>query len=153
MSAWKEQLFGVIATILVLLFVGVWTAVVIMTFRPPPDGLPESVVITAGTLATTMATITSAALGFTVAEVKAKNAPRGKAPAVTFKEVSAEVGWPTFLATLAYVVVGVVVLITWMITDEGSPELVATFAFSVLGWLAGGAGVAFRSPSRTGGER
>lgn len=144
----RSQLITLIGATVILLFVFVWGSVLISvwTYTPGDEGgvapVGAAMVVAAGTLSTTVGTLTAGALGFTIADVK-KDPDRQ----VTVVTIGKQLNAPTAWAVFAYLIVGVAVLITWLFREDVAPELVVTFGFSILGWLVGGAGAAFRDPS------
>lgn len=143
----RAQLITIIGAAVILAFVGVWGWVLILVWTqvPPPGSstiaLGNALVVTAGTLTTTVGTLTAGALGFTIADVKKKESLE-----VTVVNVGKQLSVPTAWAIVAYLLVGLAVLVTWIAREGVAPELIVTFGFSILGWLVGGAGAAFRDP-------
>jgi hypothetical protein len=150
----KENILNVIAFAVLALFIGVWAIILerVWTYDPtdtePQLALATGIVMAAGLLATTIGTVTASALGFTIAEVKAKSLVNA---GVSFnaQTVGAQVTTSTLAAILAYIAVGLGVFFTWVYRESASPEVVSVFALSLLGWLVGAAGIAFKSVSET----
>jgi hypothetical protein len=117
----------------------------------------DGVIIVAGTLAATIGSLTSAALGFSIADVKssaragsAASAAGEEAPtAMTAKEIGRAVGAGVASAVLAYLLVGVLVLVVYLLKEDVAPEFFSAFALSAVGWILGGGATALRSPSPT----
>ena len=154
----RAQLINLIGGTVVALFVIAWVWVLFLVWSgTPPEGEPvalgAALVVAVGTLTTTVGTLTASTLGFTIADVK-----RDPNKDVTVVNVGSEIPLAAAVAIVAYLLVGVAVLATWIIKESVSPELVVTFGFSILGWLVGGASGAFSTttsapnPSTPGGS-
>jgi hypothetical protein len=145
----KANLFNLLAFAILACFIGVWVYIMKQvadfhrTDELPTLELATGVVSLAGLLSTTIATITASALGFTIAEVKA----RATADSTGFdaRAVGAATSTPTLLAILAYTGVAVAVFFTWVANEDVSPEVLSVFALSSIGWLVGSAPVVFKS--------
>ncbi len=151
MMAWiKANIFNLIAVAVLACFAGVWIYIMkqVVDFQPsdeePVLKLATGVVTLAGLLATTIATITASALGFTVAEVKAQ-AGTDSSIKLNAATVGSNLTTPTTLAVIVYVLVSVGVFFTWIANEEISPEVLSVFALSSIGWLVGSASVAFKT--------
>lgn len=159
----KDQLVAIIGGVLVAVFVAVWGMLLwqVWTFEPTDAAselvFGDGVIIVAGTLAATIGSLTSAALGFSIADVKssarassAASAAGEEAPtAMTAKEIGRAVGAGVASAVLAYLLVGVLVLVVYLLKEDVAPEFFSAFALSAVGWILGGGATALRSPSPT----
>lgn len=156
----KEQLVAIIGAVLVAVFAAVWGVLLwqVWSFVPteaaPEPVFGEGAILVAGTLATTVGSLTAAALGFSIAEVKtsaqasAVASAAGDAPdPVTAKAIGRAVGSGVAWAVLAYLVVGVLVLAVYLLKEGIAPEFFSAFALSAVGWILGGGAIALRSPS------
>lgn len=159
----KKQLIAIIGAALVLAFVAVWGVLLweVWSFVPSKKGdLPgfgEGAVLIAGMLATTVGSLTAAALGFSIAEVKAevqlkaKESEAGVAPPqVTAGAIGESVGPGVAFAVLAYLLVGLAVLFVYLVKEPVAPEFFSAFALSAVGWILGGGAVALRSTQPDG---
>lgn len=148
----KQNIFNLIASAVLACFAGVWIFIMkkVADFKPttkePVLELATGVVSLAGLLATTISTITASALGFTVAEVKAK-AKADTTINVDAATVGTSLTTPTVLAVIVYILVSVGVFFTWIANEAESPEVLSVFALSSIGWLVGSASVAFKTTS------
>ena len=156
----------VIAITILLMFIGIWAWILWRAVEDPSASIPNQFVVAAGTLSTLLASLTSAAIGAAIAEVKVGSeltagdvAPPADTGPEALKEyrkrladsrrsvnvvtVVQALSWRTKTAILTYVVVGLAVLAVWLVLDAASPEIVASFALSIVGWLIGAAGVVF----------
>lgn len=145
-GALREQLITIIGAAVVAVFVAAWAWVLWLVWAQPPGADPVTLggalVATAGALSTTVATLTASALGFTIADVKNRDDV-----SLSVSTVGKELSKPAAAAILAYLIVGLAVLVTWVVRESVAPELVVTFGFSILGWLVGGASAAFGTKS------
>ncbi|MDN3496224.1 hypothetical protein QL996_09815 [Planococcus sp. APC 4015] len=159
----KNQLVAIIGAVLVLVFVIVWGVLIWEVWRfTPTEEVPlpvfgEGAVLIAGLLATTIGSLTSASLGFSIAEVKANaqaNATQSGAgetpPPVTAAAIGQAVGAGAAWAVIAYLAVGVAVLFVFLLREAVAPEFFSAFALSAVGWILGGGSVALRSTSPSG---
>ncbi|QAY74369.1 hypothetical protein ET445_14560 [Agromyces protaetiae] len=66
-------------------------------------------------------------------------------PTVSLTEVAHNLNWRVIVAIVFYVLVGLAVLVVWLVLDwtEDSPDIVTTFALSIVGWFVGAAGIVF----------
>jgi hypothetical protein len=153
----KNHIFDIIAVLILLVFVSVWIAVLAQVWAYPvgvAEGTPISavprlalssaLVLAAGVLATTIGTQTAGALGFAVAEV----ASTSGTGAISAQAVAQKLPLWTYVGIAVYLLVGLVVFLTWLVKEQTAPELVIAFALSLLGWLIGAAGVAFRPATK-----
>ena len=146
-----RYLLKVIAGTVLVLFAGIWGFIcyqILTPFTIPTDAVPtrvvlsDAVVTTAGFLATTVGTATAAILGITVAQVKTGtgqgDSDQQQAGSLATQAAN-KVGDDKMLvfAVALYFAVGIMILVTWLIRPESSPELVQTFALSILGWAGG----------------
>lgn len=158
----KDQLVAIIGAALVAVFVAVWSVLLWQVWNfVPTDDTPELVfgdgtIIVAGTLATTVGSLTAAALGFSIADVKSAArtssvaSAAGEAPtAMTAREIGRAVGTGVAWAVLAYLLVGVLVLLVYLLKEDVAPEFFSAYALSAVGWILGGGATALRSPSPT----
>lgn len=143
-----NNVFTVIAAVIIVIFVGTWLAVLVPYWGynlDPAAPLPAPVlgsglVLAAGLLATTMGTQTASSLGFAVAQVRHET----RGGAFTAQAVATRLSGATYAAIFAYLAVGLAVFITWLVKQSVAPEVLTAFALSLLGWLIGAAGVIFR---------
>jgi hypothetical protein len=149
----KTHIFDIIAVLILLIFASAWIAVLAQVWAHPPIdpatgvapalaprlALSSALVLAAGVLATTIGTQTAAALGFTVAEVKAV-----KGAALTAQDVALKLPIWTYIGIVVYLLVGLAVFLTWLLKEATAPEVVIAYALSLLGWLIGAAGVVFK---------
>jgi hypothetical protein len=150
-----NNVFTVIAAVIIVIFVGTWLAVLIPFWQysvdpaaPVPVPAPvlgSGLVLAAGLLATTLGTQTASSLGFAVAEVR--HEARGT---FTAQAVAKRLSGATYAAIFAYLVVGLAVFLTWLVKQTVAPEVLTAFALSLLGWLIGAAGVIFKPLSDEG---
>jgi hypothetical protein len=141
-----ERILRVLAVWFLLLFVGVWVAVVVAVIRFQPSAsvpaldLSDAVVVTAGFIATAVGAGTAAVLGIAIQKVQADvTKPLLLAASDALKDKMLAFG------VLVYAGVGTVVLITWLARPEVSPDLMKTFALGALGWFAGAFAGVFKS--------
>ncbi|MFF2370298.1 hypothetical protein [Agromyces sp. NPDC058110] len=145
---------AVIAVVMLLLFAGIWTWILVLSLIDAAAGNPASIgnefVVAAGALSTLLASLTSASIGSAIADVKGqKSDGKGGSPAssvMTVEKVAAELSWRSKAAIVVYILVGLGVLGVWLVMDTLSPEVVTAFALSLVGWLIGAAGIVFESP-------
>jgi hypothetical protein len=142
-----------IATVFILLFLILWGALLVDVFTFDPTPSDPQVVLTDAQqtilafLATTLATGTAAVLGITIVnDTSQRNTTTG-----TFR-TQARASWAVitessilWLGIAAYLVVGVLVLLAWYFKGSVSPEPIATFGASVLGWGAGAVAAVFKA--------
>jgi hypothetical protein len=153
----KNHIFDIIAVLILLVFVSVWIAVLAQVWAYPAGvaegdttsavprlALSSALVLAAGVLATTIGTQTAGALGFAVAEVAATSGTG----AISAQAVAQKLPLWTYVGIAVYLVVALAVFLTWLVKEQTAPELVIAFALSLLGWLIGAAGVAFRPATR-----
>lgn len=153
----KNHIFDIIAVLILLVFVSVWIAVLAQVWAYPAGvaegattsavprlALSSALVLAAGVLATTIGTQTAGALGFAVAEV----ASTSGTGAISAQAVAQKLPLWTYVGIAVYLLVGFAVFLTWLVKEQTAPELVIAFALSLLGWLIGAAGVAFRPATR-----
>jgi hypothetical protein len=156
----KNHIFDIVAVLILLVFVSVWIAVLAQVWAYPPTdpalpagtpvpeaprlALSSALVLAAGVLATTIGTQTAGALGFAVAEV----ASTSGTGAISAQAVAQKLPLWTYVGIAVYLLVGLAVFLTWLVKEQTAPELVIAFALSLLGWLIGAAGVAFRPATK-----
>lgn len=153
----KNHIFDIIAVLILLVFVCVWIAVLAQVWAYPAGvaegatisavprlALSSALVLAAGVLATTIGTQTAGALGFAVAEV----ASTSGTGAISAQAVAQKLPLWTYVGIAVYLLVGFAVFLTWLVKEQTAPELVIAFALSLLGWLIGAAGVAFRPATK-----
>lgn len=162
MDVLRRHMFNMIAFVFLALFVAVWGSVLLRVGFWVPDGrtaappLNGALVTAAGVLATSLSSLTSSALGFTIAEVRQAEASDrtartagsgpGSVPApLNPSEVSARLSGRIVAAIIVYMAVGLLVLLLWLAKGTASTDLIGAFALSLLGWLIGAAGVVFQT--------
>jgi len=158
-SAVAKGLTALIALTFVGLFVFFWADVLVdIRGFEPTDEMPRLVLTDAqktilSVLSTAVATGTAAVLGITIVQeqqmaLAAQDADASKAKVLwaTIKQVltTAVVLW---IGILAYLIIGVLVVVTWYNNSTIAPEVVATFGASVLGWGAGAIAAVFKAAS------
>jgi len=158
-SAVAKGLTALIALTFVGLFVFFWADVLVdIPGFEPTDEMPRLVLTDAqktilSVLSTAVATGTAAVLGITIVQeqqmaLAAQDADASKAKVLwaTIKQVltTAVVLW---IGILAYLIIGVLVVVTWYNNSTIAPEVVATFGASVLGWGAGAIAAVFKAAS------
>lgn len=142
-----NNVFTVIAAVIIIIFAGTWLAVLIPYWQYTLDPaapiaapvLGSGLVLAAGLLSTTLGTQTASSLGFAVSQVRHET--RGNFTAQT---VAKRLSGASYAAIFAYLGVGLAVFITWLVKQSVAPEVLTAFALSLLGWLIGAAGVIFR---------
>jgi len=155
----KNRLVAIIGATLVLAFVAVWGVLIwevwsfVPTAETPLPLFQPGTVLIAGTLATAVGSLTSAALGFSIADVKATAQAEaaagggGVVPPPTTAAIGQAIGSGIVFAVLAYLAVGVIVLIVYLLRENVAPEFFTAFALSAVGWILGGGAIALRSPT------
>ena len=147
---------GIVVVVLVL-FAAIWLWICwqIWSFAPtaeqPQLPLPTAVVTTAGYLATTVGTATAAVLGLTVATVALQTQDRTVGTLSTAAASRVKDDLMLVLAVAVYFAIGVVILVTWVVRSDVAPELVSTFALSILGWAGGAVSAVLRAPTAPSG--
>lgn len=156
----REQLFNIIAVVFLALFVAVWGTVLLQVGFWVPDGrstapqLNGAVVCAAGVLSTSLSSLTSSALGFTISEVRRDQKDSGRAAGtgtVRTGEVTSRLSGRIVTAVMVYLVIGLLVLAVWLAKGQASTDLINAFSLSLLGWIIGAAGVVFQT-ERTADE-
>ncbi len=142
-----------IAAVFILLFLVLWGSLLVQVFTFDPTPQEPQLVLTDAQqtilafLATALATGTAAVLGITiVTDTRAGSTTTG-----SFR-TQARASWAVitessilWLGIAAYLVVGVLVLLAWYFKGDVSPEPIATFGASVLGWGAGAVAAVFKA--------
>lgn len=149
LRAIKIPLLQIIACGFLVFFAAIWLWIgwKVWQYEPTPTDKPriefsDPLVMTAGVLASAVAAGTAAILG--IAIQRALKPSDGTFSARFNAGVSES---PLIqLGVLAYLVVGVVVLIVWIANPNEAPDMVATFGAGALGWLAGAFSAVFRAP-------
>jgi F0F1-type ATP synthase assembly protein I len=151
----RRQLFNIIAVVFLALFVAVWGTVLVQVGFWVPDGrstapdLNGAVVCAAGVLSTSLSSLTSSALGFTIAEVRRDQQDRDRAAgekgAVNTGEVTMRLSGRIVTAVMVYLVIGLLVLAVWLLKGQAGTDLIGAFSLSLLGWIIGAAGVVFQT--------
>ena len=154
----RQQLFNIIAVVFLALFVAVWGTVLIQVGFWVPDGrstapqLNGAVVCAAGVLSTSLSSLTSSALGFTISEVRRDQQDRSAGTGagagtgtVRTGEVTRRLSGRIVTAVMVYLVVGLLVLAVWLAKGQASTDLINAFSLSLLGWIIGAAGVVFQT--------
>jgi hypothetical protein len=160
-SAVAKGLTALIALTFVGLFVYFWSDVLLDIRDFKPTAQSPRLVLTDGqktilsVLSTAVATGTAAVLGITIVQerqvqlrvlAEGGTPSKGKVAWETFKQVftTAAVLW---IGILAYLIIGVLVVVAWYNESAVAPEVVATFGASVLGWGAGAIAAVFKASS------
>lgn len=145
-----DTLKTIFAAIFLALFIALWTwiGVIVLNYTPTDDApvavVPQPLALVGGLAAGAVAAATAAALGINAEKVKVKVKVAGtdteeEAQATTFgqRATAATSSWFIVVAAVAYVLVGVGMLVIWLIKGAVAPELLSAFATSAFGWLAG----------------
>lgn len=150
----RLHLFNIIAVVFLALFVAVWGTVLLQVGFWVPQGrrtAPElngAVVCAAGVLSTSLSSLTSSALGFTISEARrdrqAAGLPGGQG-SVSTGEITRRLSGRIVSAVIVYLVIGPLVLAVWLVKGEASTDLINAFSLSLLGWIIGAAGVVFQT--------
>lgn len=150
----RQQLFNIIAAVFLALFVAVWGTVLLQVGFWVPDGrrtapdLNNAVVCAAGVLSTSLSSLTSSALGFTISEVRRNQKDSGATAGtgtVSTGEVTRRLSGRIITAIMVYLVIGLLVLAVWLAKGQASTDLINAFSLSILGWIIGAAGVVFQT--------
>jgi hypothetical protein len=125
----------VLRTVLASLFLAAfvllwgWVGYTVLTYTPTDEApiavIPDPVALLAGLAAGAVSAATATSLGIKIQE--------GNGLAMAFKKSS----WLVWISAIVYAVVGLALLAIWLGRYAVAPELLATFATSVFGWLAG----------------
>ncbi|WP_394551602.1 hypothetical protein ACDF64_12095 [Agromyces sp. MMS24-JH15] len=160
------------------LFLLVWAVILGASIGAAMNGetadIANEYVVAAGALGTLLASLTSAAIGSTIAVVKteqsgkqresfaaavewtkdddeASAAPIFEPQGFRISDVSERLGGRVKAAIAVYLLVGISVLVVWLFIDDLSPGVVSSFALSLVGWLVGAASIVFEDAPPTGG--
>jgi len=163
----RKYALTLIGIVTILLFLGVWAAILIQAVTAAQAGnvatIQDGLTVAGGTVSTLIASLTAAAIGFSIAEAKVENEEKLKAllaepgtrsivqtadqavEVSQFKASDLADGFTplTIAAILSYLLVGLAVLVVWLALDVLSPAIVSGFALSLIGWLVGAAGIVF----------
>jgi dolichol kinase len=142
-----RRLFQGLALGYLALFAAVWGSVIyqLWVFAPsagePISRINDATQITAGFLAVSVGSGVAALLGVEVQRARRYHPDASLTRAFAMLEGNAFL----VLGILVYTVVGVALLIIWLARPEAAPDLVKTFALSLLGWFAGLLAAGFRA--------
>jgi hypothetical protein len=133
-----DLLRRVIAGLFLAGFVGIWIWIAIKLFRfDPTDTQPQLLLSTAfatvsGALSGTVGAGTAAVLGIEVQKIKQTGANLRQSVA----RVAA--ASPLIVAgVLAYLGVGILLIVAWLVKGEAAPDVVESFSIGALGWMGG----------------
>jgi hypothetical protein len=141
----QKHFFNICVALVLVLFVAMWLTLLIQTWIFEPTDAVKTLVLhpVAVTLATTISGVlgnqTATALGFAVAEIKAANGQNGLLSPITVSLAKATKKLPpiAYIAGIVYAGVGVVVLISWFVKPQTTPETLSAFGLAALGWVLG----------------
>jgi hypothetical protein len=131
-------------------FVGVWAWIAIKLFRfDPTDETPKLVLSTAfvtvsDALSSSVGAGTAAVLGVEVQKI------RSGGEGLHASVAKASTGSPLIIAgALAYLTVGTLLIVAWLVKEAAAPEAIESFAIGALGWMAGAFISIFAAPSNS----
>ena len=133
-----DLLRRLVATAFLAGFVGIWVWITIKLYRfDPTDETPQLVLSAAfatvsGALSSTVGAGTAAVLGIEVQKIEQS----GKT--VRQSVAMGSTSSPLIVAGVcAYMVVGALLIVAWLMNDSVAPDAVQSFAIGALGWMAG----------------
>lgn len=141
-----DRLRQILAAVFIALFVIVWVWIAVKTFRfhatasEPKLVLSTAFVSISGALAGSLAAGTAAVLGVKVQQFKAAGVNlRGGVGTVLSPLIVAGV--------LAYLVIGLLLIVAWLVKGDASPEIVQSFSLGATAWCAAAFGAVFVATS------
>ncbi len=139
MALTTDRLRRIVASVFLGGFVAIWVTIAVKLFRfgataaDPRLVLDAAFATTSGALSSIVGAGTAAALGIKVQQIKS---PNQSLQASHFTQAATEsplIG----LGVLAYLFVGVLLIIAWLVKGNASPDAVQSFAIGVIGWMGG----------------
>lgn len=151
----QRNLLGVVAGAYLLLFslVWIWIGYRLLSFNATPDHprVEFAILVTtvAGFMATSVLTLAAGMLGIEIQKVQSRQNEEPLADKRLYQTAGKAFGASALLAAcvLDYLLVGGFVLVVALTNADQASDMIQTFAFSVLGFLAGGLAAAARAGS------
>src|SRR2546428_482997 len=128
------RLRGIVAAVFLAGFVGIWVWIAIKLFQfQPTDQTPRLVLSAAfatisGALSSSVGAGTAAVLGIKVQKLRSAGTP-------LLQSVGAAASPLIYAGVLAYLGVGAVLIVAWLVKDDAAPDVVQSFAIGALGWM------------------